>query len=490
MQENSPPSFSPYRKWGIGLHVALIITIVFSVVVMVNYLASQHPRRIHVSAHTRLPLSQRTIHFLESLTNQVSVTLYYDKDDALYSTVRDLLNAYSERNKRIIVKFVDYRRDAAAALRLKEKYAFLGSASAKNLVIFDCDGKVKPIEGNALAQYVVEQVPNEKEREFRRKPVAFLGENWFTAALLDVTNPKPLKACFLIGHGEHPLDSGDENVGYLKLTSLLQQNYIRVEKLSLTGTNTIPFDCNLLVIAGPTTTMPDTELQQIEQYLNQGGRLLALFNFSSRNKEIGLEKILARWGVQVTSSVVKDPANAITEYDVIVSEFSKQHPVVNPLLDSRLHLIMPRVVRSTAGRNQPADAPQVTEVAFSSPKSYLEADARREAKPFPLIVTVEKGAIKGVITERGTTRMVVVGDSFFLANHQIDSAANRDFAGYAANWLLDRTQLLQGIGPRPIREYKLAMSKPQLRNAQWILLAAMPGTVLAVGSLVWFRRRK
>ena len=48
----------------------------------------------------------------------------------------------------------------------------------------------------------------------------------------------------------------------------------------------------------------------------------------------GLEKILARWGVQVTSSVVKDPANTITEYDVIVSDFSKQHPVVNPLLES------------------------------------------------------------------------------------------------------------------------------------------------------------
>ena len=44
------------------------------------------------------------------------------------------------------------------------------------------------------------------------------------------------------------------------------------------------------------------------------------------------------------------------------------------------------------------------------------------------MVAVEKGAIKDVITERGSTRMVVVGDSLFLANHQIDSAANRDFA--------------------------------------------------------------
>jgi hypothetical protein len=68
-------------------------------------------------------------------------------------------------------------------------------------------------------------------------------------------------------------------------------------------------------------------------------------------------------------------------------------------------------------------------------------------------VAVEKGAIKNVITERGTSRIVVVGDSIFLANHQMDSAANRDFAGYAVNWLLDRPHLLEGLGPRPITEY-------------------------------------
>ena len=40
----------------------------------------------------------------------------------------------------------------------------------------------------------------------------------------------------------------------------------------------MPADCNLLVIAGPRDVIPDVELEKIEQYLNQGGRLLALFN--------------------------------------------------------------------------------------------------------------------------------------------------------------------------------------------------------------------
>ena len=86
--------------------------------------------------------------------------------------------------------------------------------------------------------------------------------------------------------------------------------------------------------------------------------------------------------------------------------------------------------------------------------------------------------------------MIVVGDSFFLGNRQIESAANRDFASYAANWLLDRTVLLEGIGPRPVTEFRLTMTQAQQRNVRWLLLGALPGAVLTFGCLVWLVRRK
>ena len=72
----------------------------------------------------------------------------------------------------------------------------------------------------------------------------------------------------------------------------------------------------------------------------------------------------------------------------------------------------------------------------------------------------------------------------------IDSYANSDFARLAVNWLLDRPQFLEGIGPKPFTEFRIAMTKTQLRGVRWILLAAMPGTILLLGGLVWLRRRK
>jgi len=105
-------------------------------------------------------------------------------------------------------------------------------------------------------------------------------------------------------------------------------------------------------------------------------------------------------------------------------------------------------------------------------------------------VAVEKGTIRDVITERGSTRMIVVGDSLFLGNLQMDSGANRDLAAAAVNWLVERPQLLAGVGPRPVMEYKIMMTRAQLRGAQWVLLGALPGSVLVLGGLVWLRRRR
>jgi hypothetical protein len=485
------PSFSPYRKWGIGLHVLLLILVVLSVVVMVNYLSRDYFLRFHLSTHTRIELFPRTVGLLRSLTNQVKVTLYFDTDDDLYETVKDLLGEYRLVNPKITVATVDYMRDPGAAQLIKTKYN-LFAPTDKDLVIFDCEGKVKVVPGNALAEYILEQVPSAKEREFRRKPTAFLGESAFTMALLDVTSPKPLKAYCLQGHGEHQIDSGDEQSGYLKFASILRQNYIQVEPLSLLGTNTVPMDCNLLVIAGPSQAIPDLELEKIEQYLKQGGRLLALLNcypvLHADNKDTGLERILAKWGVDVGHNIIKDPVNTISGQDVIVGTFGK-HAIVNSLLGSALDMLLPRSVGKLKGRSQAADAPSVEELAFSGPSASAAGDVVRQP-PFPLMVAVEKGAIKDVITERGATRMVIVGDSIFLANHQIEAAANRDFAGNAVNWLLERTHLLAGLGPRSIEEHSLVMTKTQLHQAQWVLLAGLPGSVLFLGSLVWLRRRK
>src|SRR5215469_11225657 len=140
----SQPSFSPSRKWRIGFQVFFVTLLIFAVVVMVNYLSREYFFRFHVSTRTKLELAPRTIDLLKSLTNRVQVIVYYDKADPLYTTVVDLLNEYRAKNSRISILAVDYKRDVAAAEKIKATHKF-ASATDKNLVIFECEGREKII---------------------------------------------------------------------------------------------------------------------------------------------------------------------------------------------------------------------------------------------------------------------------------------------------------------------------------------------------------
>jgi ABC-type uncharacterized transport system involved in gliding motility auxiliary subunit len=483
----------PGRRWKIGFDVVVRTVLVLAVVVMVNYLGGLFPRRFYLSSQTRVELSPRTVSVLHSLTNHITVTLYYDRQDDFYPTIVALLNECRSVNPNISVGTVDYLRDAGEAEKIKAQYK-LNSPTDKNLIIFDAgDKRIKIANGDALTQYTLEQIPNEKEREFRRKPVAFRGEMMFTSMLLAVTNPKPFNAYFLQGHGEPSLTDNSET-GYLKFAAILEQNYIQVQPLELLGDNPVPTDCNLLIIAGPRTIFSNLELQKIDQYLSQGGRMLVLLDYSSIQKPTGIEDIIKQWDVDVGADTVRDLKNTTSSSgtDVTVRKFS-QHPVVNPLTQSALQMILPRPVSRINRENPSADAPKVEEIAFSGPDSTLTGERDQTKRSYPLMAVVEQNPVKGVANPRGNTRMVVVGDSIFLDNLVIEGGqggANRDFVGYAANWLLDRPTLLEGIGPRPVTEFRLTMTQTQRRNVCWLLLGALPGGVLALGGLVWLWRRK
>jgi hypothetical protein len=496
-ESQSNPSFTPRRRWTVGFDLVVRTIVVLAVVVMANYLAGKFFHRTYLSEHTRTELSPRTVSLIRSLTNEVKVTVYYNRENELFSTITALLREYQALNPRIRVEVVDYLRDAADAQRVKLAYDLpeMQKEEEKNFIIFDAgNGSKKVVNGNLLADYQIEV--DKAKGKYDKRPTAFKGEMLFTSFLLAVTNAKPLKAYVLEGHGEHSLESGDEVNGYLGFRSVLEQNTIKVETLDLKGTNPVPQDCNLLIVPGPRRAISPDELEKIDQYLNEGGRLFALFNAACTDRQSGLERILyGRWNVLVSESVVQDPENSLNTLksapgaDIAIGAFS-EHPVVKALLGYNLDLILPRPVLSPPASESKADVPNVTVLFATQPTATVVGSPKIKPRSYPLAVAVERPAVTGVVTGRGMTRMIVVGDSFFLANGPMKLVANRDFAGYAVDWLLERSQLAEGLGPRPISEYRIALTVSQMKTIQWLLLAVLPGGILLFGGLVWLRRLK
>jgi hypothetical protein len=493
-------SFSRASRWQIGLDKVLRTILVLTVVMMVNYLAAQFFHRFYLSSQTRITLSSRTLAILHSITNEMTVTLYYDTRDAdnFYLTLKALADEYHAANGNITIRTVDYDLNPGDAEKVKAEYNLPGTAQSpnappnKDLVIFSCGNHHDYVPGEAIVKYQLQQLPadtaNPKELQFRKKPVAFNGEIMFTSKLLALAHTEPLRAYFLQGHGESSLSDTSE-FGYAKFGLTLAQNDLLATNLELLGDSDVPMDCSLLIIAAPTKALDGSELQKIDRYLAQGGRLLMLFNVQSLKLNTGLEPILQRWGINAVPGYVKDPQSSISDQVVAVHNFNPK-TFVNPLTQLYVEMVLPRPIFKMDWANPPANPPQVDELAASSEQSTLAGDPAAAPRSYPLIASVQEKPVAGVTNPRGNTRIVVAGDSMFLDNQLIDAAANRDFVNYTVNWLLDRQELLAGISAQPVTEFRLAITQKQGQHLDWLLLGAFPGGVMFFGWLVWLVRRK
>src|ERR1700677_652601 len=308
--DSSKPSFSRAHRWLIALNTVLAVAGVLVLVVMINYLADGYFKRFQWSRDAAFKLSPQTLHVLESLTNAVEVTIYFEPNGAneqIYDLTKSLLGEYQRTDpKHIRVKTLDYTRYVGEAKEFLATYHLTGLQD-KDFVLFEANGQHKIIYARDLASYDFSDLLAGRSKYVRRS--SFRGETLFTGCIYAVSYPQPGKAYFLYGHGENdPGTPGEDNTklgraGYAKLAAILKDEInCDWDRLSLLGTNNIPVDCQLLIIAGPREGkfLPE-ELDKISAYLKQGGRALALLT-----KDCGLEPVLTNWGVAVANTRVID----------------------------------------------------------------------------------------------------------------------------------------------------------------------------------------
>ena len=257
------PSFSLARRWAAVLNLVITVAAVVSLVAMFNYLAIRHYTRLHWNRETGGELSKRTRTVVLALTNQIKVIVYFDSEDGLFPRVKSLLKEYEILNPRVQVQFVDYLRDAGAANLIKAQYN-LTSANDKNVVIFWCNGRKQVVNAGALSDYDYSKLISGESKEIER--THFKGELLFTSAIYAVASDRTPVAYFLIGNGEHLPVGADNPDSYVKFASRLhEENNFTNRVLTLGGTNEVPADCSLLVIAGPTMPLAAGDLEKIQR---------------------------------------------------------------------------------------------------------------------------------------------------------------------------------------------------------------------------------
>ena len=154
----------------------------------------------------------------------------------------------------------------------------------------------------------------------------------------------------------------------------------------------------------------------------------------------------------------------------------------------------PDRVRATNVRLQPlvqAEKGYWAEADYNSgDQAKFQEDAVRNGETIHTIaVSIEKGGSADEHVQANSSRMVVVSNATFIQDNAIRQDQQAlDFISGAANWLLNREQLI-GIAPKIPKTLTFSLDEKALRNLRWLILLLMPLIPAALGFIVWWQRR-
>ncbi len=478
-------------RWFRTTHLVLQAVLVLTLFGGLNYLAIQLAWRFDLKAFRAQSLSAETNSYLAQLKEPVRVVVTLtQRDDGgemnhVFRDVDDLLREYAyatERQPRakIEIEYLDVDRKPGEARQLN---------AGADTVLFLCGDRRREIQPAELYTF----------RDGQR--FAFLGEQVFTSALLDVTNPQRKKAYFLTGHGELNLDNVTGARGLSDLGDALRERNFALASLNLAQTRSIPEDAAVILSIGAESRYDAPEQELIRKYLaNRAGRLLLLLKPGSGTT--GLEDLLFEWGLVSDSVLVyeADPAGRTDAQNLIVSSFGP-HPITQRFIDNRLQVKFgaSRTVRPNPSAT--AAGLTVTRLLQTSPAAWGERDFGSGKLPvytpgvdlkgpLGLMAAAEpSGALNNLPFSVPVGRLVAIGSSDFVTNSRLGDLANLDLFFSAFNWLVDRDAQLN-VPLRRIEKYQLALSEQEVSRLRFSILFLVPAAAALFGLLVYWSRRR
>ena len=466
-------------KYGTSALLGTALGIVL--LVMLAFLSTRYHARWDWTEAGSHSLSSQTLKLLGGLERDVEVTALFSAITA--PPARDLLDRYSYVSDRFKVTFAD-------PLAQPGLVRGLGISPER-------------LEGGLIHLTIGDESVEITE----------LTEEKLTNAILKLTRHEQKNVYFLIGHNERPVEGeeADGSEGFAFAKNALENENYQVQTLLLAAKGEVPEDADVVILAGPTRPLYDTEHKALARYLERGGALLVLVD--PRAKTDVFED-LAGWGFEVGEDVVVDRVQGL--FGRPVSPLAAQygdHPITRELRDATLFHVA-RSVRPKAGGEG-----EFTPLVLTSEASWGERDLDRFftagkaefggddlAGPVSIAVAGVLRPVGGVEEDEGESpdpegggdaestqspeaRVVVIGDSDFAGNKLIGEFRNRDLFVNSVNWLLGDVDAIS-IRPGQARASRMQLSSEQFLQIRYLSLFVLPQAIAILGVLSWWLRRR
>ena len=513
------------RKFLVGLNVWAMVTLSLMLLIVANAIVAMTPQTgrwlVDCTQNRAHTLSPKTRNILRGLDDEIAITVMMGDGVLSYgergqvtigNAVSDLVRLYRAESGRVKAEFVQYYREK---LRAQQMAARLDDEVEADSIIVEFAGRHRTLPFREM----VEVVPL-VETGGGRAPFRFKGEAKLTETLLKVIEETEATVYFLAGHGELAV-AGDSKEALNRFTAELGRDNYRVETLNLQQQRAIPADCKVLIIAGPRARFQDEEIELLRDYIEKGGKLLALIRpRSAQGDAAGLDNLLADYNLKIYDDeivIAEYPelgtGRSVHSVKVVVSEFGS-HPATVGLAAGTLNCLLENVCpispvmrgatvvsQAKAGLVSPYAAVSLLRSSgktwevggfdFASPS--FEPGKAAEG-PFVLAMAVEPReptlGYGGAGDSSGSLRIVVIGSAMVASDEAFNQyPGNRLLLMNCVNWLA-RKEMKLGIPAMRLDRHELNASPSALRAIFFIVVLGMPLVGVFCGCMVWWIRRR
>ena len=468
------------------------VLLVAALFLIVNYFGWKYFKRFDWTGSQLYSLSEKTRNVLKGLKQDVDFVVFLspDQQSELYGPTREVLARYQSTSPRVHVRVIDLEKNPVQAQQLAQQYG------VTNTGVVVASGKDKRvISSSDLAELDF----SSQETTGQPRIAGYKGEQLFTSAVIQLSEGKKPRILFTTGHGEHSLDDQSGH-GFSGAQEILGRDNFDLSEWASLGKPAVPAGTDLLVIAGPTGSFVQPELDAFSAYLNNGGRMLVLLdpNLGPGGATLvntGLEGWLARYGLKAGADIVVDPSNPLPFFgaETIFLKSYGDHPITQALSQSGQPILV-SLARSVGAGSAPGV--KVTDLLRTTAEGWGETDFAHLDKIGRGPQDLAGPAAVAAVAESAATapgkrpmRLVAFGDSDFASNQLLQAnVANVVLLSNTLNWLVEREALLD-IPSKKTEQVKLTLTQPQVRNI-YLLAAALPLLAAALGGYVFTRRRR
>lgn len=468
-----------------GSYSSILIVIVIAIIVVINLAASRMPSqyaKLDITENKLYSIGDQTLDLLNSLNQDVEI--YYicqtgNEDDY----ISRMLGLYEDSSSHIHVTQIDPVVSPQFAAQYTDETV------SDNSIVVTCGDAYKYIAYSDMYTTEIDY------STYSYETTGFDGEGQVTSAIDYVTSDSLPKMYILEGHNEVELSS--------TLKERISRENIETESLSLLTMESVPNDCDILLINSPQNDLSEAEAQMIIDYLDQGGKVYMISTYTE-NELTNVNLILNHYGLsRVDGIVVEGNANYYyPRYPSYILPAYESHTITSSLSSNNRYVLLPSAQGIRIG-DAPRDSITVDELLTTSDEAYSKVNVTNNTTiekedgdidgPFAVAVAVSE-TIEADESDAGETKeaQLVYVTTAGLLDDTINSVVadgNYDFFMNGISWMSGETSTVS-IPEKSLTYTSLMVNAGSANMWGILLIAVLPLAILGIGVAVWIRRRR